>query len=251
MLKFNKLVMNWSLTILFILLPLGCQSTPMKFKSLNYSLEVSKIQKDAFVVTDKAFYNSNILVVKLIDETVVIVSSPFEKIATEAMMRWIKKTLEPKKIVAINTHFHRDGSGGNTVYKNYDAETWSSSLTKKLLLKANEKDSVKSASFYKDLQQREKVLNSPLVPAENLFDIHEGQVFSFSGEKVEVFYPGPAHSKDNVVVYFPERKILFGGCMIKPESLGYLGDADLDAWAQSASKLKQFETKLVITGHDK
>jgi hypothetical protein len=37
-----------------------------------------------------------------------------------------------------------------------------------------------------------------------------------------VFFPGAAHSADNVVVYFPKKRLLFGGCMIKPKELGYL-----------------------------
>lgn len=252
MLKFNNLpIINFLIAFFALPILLGCHSTPSNIKKLNFGLQVSKVGKDSFIITDKDFYNSNILVVKLTDGTVIIVSSPFENLASKEMMRWIQKNLSPKKLVAINTHFHRDGTGGNTVYKKYGAKTWSSFLTKKLLVEANKSKSVQSANFFKDPKQRRKILNSPTVPADYFFEIDKGKVFSFGGEKVEVFYPGPAHSKDNVVVYFPNQKILFGGCMIKPESLGYLGDANLTSWPDAARRLKKFDANLVVPGHGK
>jgi glyoxylase-like metal-dependent hydrolase (beta-lactamase superfamily II) len=224
-------------------------ATPEQRLKLDHSIEVSKIRENSYVVSDKEFYDSNILAVKMKDETVVIVSSPFEKVGTGTMMTWIISHLKPKKIVAINPHFHRDGTGGNNIYKKFGAETWSSDLTKKLLISSNKKDPAKSASFYKDPKQKQRILQSPVIPADNVFDLTKGKEFSFSGEKVQVFYPGPAHSKDNVVIYFPKQKILFGGCMIKPKSLGYLGDADLNSWPESARKLKRFDITTLIPGH--
>ncbi len=48
-----------------------------------------------------------------------------------------------------------------------------------------------------------------------------------------IFYPGAGHTKDNVVVYFPKERILFGGCFIKDNKatgMGNIADADLAAW---------------------
>lgn len=217
---------------------------------LDYNLKVTKLNENAFVVTDQDFYSSNILVVKMEDESVVIVSSPFEDLGTKALMKWVKSSLKPKRMVAINPHFHLDGTGGNEIYKKMGVETWSSDLTKELRLAENKKDRKKGAEFYKDTSLRKRILDSNPKPAEHTFDLKKGKTFSFSGEEVEVFYPGPAHSPDNVVVYFPKQKILFGGCMIKPKSLGNLGDANVKAWPESARKLLKFDVEMVVPGHD-
>jgi glyoxylase-like metal-dependent hydrolase (beta-lactamase superfamily II) len=37
--------------------------------------------------------------------------------------------------------------------------------------------------------------------------------------------------------------------MIKPKQLGYLGDADVKSWADSARKLTRFDAKIVVPGH--
>ena len=71
---------------------------------------------------------------------------------------------------------------------------------------------------------------------------------------IEIAYPGPGHSSDNLIVYVPEAKILFGGGFIRGKdqsSLGNVTDADMKAWTQSLRwALKTYgEARLVVPGH--
>jgi len=73
---------------------------------------------------------------------------------------------------------------------------------------------------------------------------------------VEVAYPGPGHAQDNLVVYIPSEKILYGGCAVRgaeSKSLGNVSDADLSTWAESLTWVKATypEAKLVVPGHGK
>src|SRR5690606_20935705 len=43
--------------------------------------------------------------------------------------------------------------------------------------------------------------------------------FDLGDRTVEVFYPGPTHTRDNVVAFLPHQGILFGGCMLRPAEL--------------------------------
>lgn len=216
---------------------------------LDHNMEVKKIMEDVFMITDQDYRSSNILAVKMKDGTVFLASSSFEGVGTETLLTWVKKNLNPKRIVAVNTHFHMDGTGGNEVYKKNAVEIWSSEMTKKLQLEFGQTMINKVAPDYDRKELRERILKSKVVVADHIFSAKEGKTFDFSGEKVEVYYPGPAHSLDNVVVYFPKQKLLFGGCMIKPDELGYLGDADVKAWPQSARNLKKFDVQTVVRGH--
>lgn len=79
-------------------------------------------------------------------------------------------------------------------------------------------------------------------------------LFEFYGEKVICKYLGPGHTIDNIVVYFPAHKILFGGCMIKSLNsidMGYVKEADIKQWDQSVGKVKSTFTdvEFVIPGH--
>ncbi len=71
---------------------------------------------------------------------------------------------------------------------------------------------------------------------------------------MEIFYPGPGHTIDNVVVWLPALNILFGGCFVKSlhsKSLGYVKEASINQWSQSIDTLiaRYPSTKLVIPGH--
>lgn len=72
--------------------------------------------------------------------------------------------------------------------------------------------------------------------------------------RVELYYPGAGHAPDNIVAWVPDRRLLFGGCLVKSavaESLGYRGDADLAAWPGSIAAVRaRFpDAALIVPGH--
>ena len=67
---------------------------------------------------------------------------------------------------------------------------------------------------------------------------------------VELFYPGAAHSTDNLVVYVPSANVLYGGCAVhelSSTSAGNVADADLAEWPTSVEIQKHYpEAEVVI-----
>lgn len=58
--------------------------------------------------------------------------------------------------------------------------------------------------------------------------------------KLELLYPGPGHTRDNVVVYLPDERVLFAGCLAKSRratDLGNREDAVLEAWPRALLRL--------------
>lgn len=79
-------------------------------------------------------------------------------------------------------------------------------------------------------------------------------VVEAAGVQAEVFFPGAAHAPDNVVVWLPASRVLFGGCMIRAAAddvLGNLSDADVGAWPASAERVKERYGRAshVVPGH--
>jgi len=71
---------------------------------------------------------------------------------------------------------------------------------------------------------------------------------------VSVYYPGAGHTEDNIVVWLPKEKILFGGCLVKSlhaKHLGYTEDAVISEWPNSIQKIinRYPDIKLVVPGH--
>ncbi|MGV3525075.1 MAG: MBL fold metallo-hydrolase [Candidatus Sericytochromatia bacterium] len=219
--------------------------------AISPELSYRELLPDTYVVTDELFHQSNVLVARMDAETVLIASSPFENQGADQLMRWVRAQFGDVKIIAVNTHFHSDGTGGNAVYHEYGVETWASTQTRDLhTQRAEYYRHFEADGFPADSVQRERILKRSFAPAQHTFAPSEGKLFRFAQETAEVFYPGPAHSPDNVVVYLPQRKVLFGGCMIKlGDSLGYLGDADVWAWVGAAAALKRFDVTHLIPGH--
>jgi glyoxylase-like metal-dependent hydrolase (beta-lactamase superfamily II) len=217
---------------------------------INDELSVRRVAPDALVVTHEPFHSSNVLVVRMPDGVVIFCSSPFETDATRALVRWVQSALRPTKMIAINTHFHLDGTGGNEAYRELGVTTYGSEQTQKLLAEKGDLVQRDAAEGLDEPEKRRRVLAMKVVAAEKTFSAREGLVLSFGGETMRVIYPGPAHAPDNVLVFFPARSLLFGGCMIKSShSIGYVGDADLEHWEAAVDVARNLRPSVVVPGH--
>lgn len=235
----------------------GCSSSLIQKEkkariSISKNLVVDLVAPNTYVIKDISFYNSNVLVTKMTDGTAVITSSPVETVRTKTMLKWVEDELRPKKIIAINTHFHADGTGGNEGYQSVGAEIWSSKQTNSIYQEKADSMRAGLANFVKDKELRELVLKRKNRFATQLFDTKDGAEWTFGKEKVKIFYPGPSHTDDHIVVYFPDRNILFGGCILRAldwKGLGNLKDANLNKYYDSVKSLLRFNSKIVIPGH--
>lgn len=193
-------------------------------------LNVQKHADGVYLHTSYEKYNgwgvvaSNGLVI--LDNTdAYIIDTPTSTKSTITLLNWIKKHGFKAK-ASISTHFHDDSTGGISYLNSESIPTYASKFTNELIEKKG----------------REK--------ARYTFD---GTSYWLLKDQIEIYYPGAGHTKDNVVVWMPKQKILFGGCFVKPESLGNLEDAVLEEWPSSAEKLmsRYGAARIVIPGHGK
>ena len=73
---------------------------------------------------------------------------------------------------------------------------------------------------------------------------------------IEIGYPGPGYAKENLVVYVPAAKILFGGSLVLGHgqtNLGNIDGADIKAWPKSLTWTKQTygTATIVVPSHGK
>ena len=155
-----------------------------------------------------------------------IIDTPWTVKDTKKLVEWItSKKLTLKS--AVVTHFHKDASGGLSFLNSLEIKTYATPLTNKLL---------KS-------KKREK----------SSHEIKNNE-FELLTNKIEVFYPGAGHSQDNIVVWLPKEKILFGGCFVKSinsKGLGYTGHASVEDWPISIQNVinKYPNLDRVVPGH--
>lgn len=196
----------------------------LKIQKLNESvyLHTSFKAVDGFDLVD-----SNGLIV-LVGNDAYIVDTPWSVEDTEQLLEWIM--LQGFSIKgSVSTHFHEDRTAGIQYLNSKAIPTYASESTNEILSNAGKAEATNS--FVND-------------------------DFWLLAGQIEVFYPGAGHSKDNVVVWLPNQKILFGGCLIRAKeatNLGNTNDAVISAWYGAAETLQSRygDAKLVIPGHGK
>lgn len=211
--------------IFFLLLSFICQSQ---------KLEIVKLADDFYVFTTYKDYNGNgqpfpangMYVVT--DEGAVIIDSPWDKTQCQPLLDSIHKNHGKKVIMVIATHFHDDRTGSFDFFKNKGIPTYSTEKTLELCRKHNEKQAQ--------------------------FTFKNNTVFKYGSHSFRTFFAGEGHTKDNIVVWFPDAKILYGGCLVKSiesPTLGNLADANIKAYPKTIKKLiAEFPNPaFVIPGH--
>mgnify|MGYP001037352982 CR=1 FL=1 len=174
-------------------------------------------------------FPSNGLIVKDGDE-LLLIDTAWGADNTRALLHQIKAQIGLPVTRAISTHFHDDRVEGVEVLKQAGVQTYASALTRQLAeAESNE------------------------IPEYSLQDlVGAGDALSFG--PVEVFYPGHGHAPDNLAVYVPKAKVLFGGCAVHElarHNAGNTSHADLALWPVSVARILQRypEAETVIPGH--
>lgn len=160
----------------------------------------------------------------------VIMDTPSSVGLSVHLLDWFKKTFPGVviKAVVIN-HFHADCLGGLSAFHEAGATSYSHALTPDLLKQKNDPYPLPEANFDQTL------------------------VLNIGGKKVISRFVGEAHTRDNIVTWIEDEKILFGGCMVKTLNAdkGNVADANVKTWAATIENVKkEFPSlKFVVPGH--
>lgn len=196
-------------------------------------LEINKLCDDFYVYTTYHDYKGTPVsangLYAVTNKGVIMIDAPWDTTQCQPLLDSIEKRHHQKVVLCIATHFHDDRTGGLDYYGKQGIATYTSLLTDSLCVARGEK----RANYH----------------------FKNDTTFNVGGLIFETFYPGAGHTKDNIVVWFPQQKILHGGCFIKgteATGLGHLADADLKQWPKSIKNMKKKYTTInyVIPGHD-
>jgi metallo-beta-lactamase class B len=157
-----------------------------------------------------------------------MIDTPMDNDKTERLTKYLKDSLSAELTKLIVGHFHDDCLGGLAYLQGIGIESIANSLT----------------------IDKCKELGLP-VPSTSFTD---SMVIDFHGEHIDCRFFGAGHSFDNIAVWIPGKKILFGGCLVKSvdsKGLGNLSDAVVPDWDTTIRKIMDTyeDILLVIPGH--
>ena len=212
---------------------------PKYFDSLVYSsdnLEIRKISNHVYEHTSFLQTESfgkvpcNGMVVTDKNEAIVF-DTPTDSISSEELIHYFTNSLPFNIMAVIPTHFHTDCLGGLKEFHQHQIPSFASERTIRIFKESKA-----------GLQ----------IPQNGFADSLELKV---GDQKVFAGFFGEGHTRDNIVGFFPEDNILFGGCLIKESGAGkgFLEDANVAAWPETVKKVKERfpQIDIVIPGHGK
>jgi metallo-beta-lactamase class B len=196
-------------------------------------IELIQLSESAFVhvswseLPDYGWFPSNGLVFASKGEAFLF-DTPMTESLTKDLVSWITDSLKVKIVGFVPNHWHRDCTGGLAYLHGKKVKSYANQQTIDLA--------------------RSKGLPLPEVGFKDSLQLKLGD------RTIQCFYPGAAHSTDNIVVWIPSEKILFAGCMVKSmdaKNLGNTADGDLKAYPNTLRLvLRKFSgAKIVIPGH--
>ncbi len=160
---------------------------------------------------------------------IILIDTPWSEDQTRQLTDTLEQRYHKKIVACIVTHFHEDKTAGLEVLRKQGVKTYSTQQTLDLC-KAND-NKLAEFVFRKDTS------------------------FRIDGVTLQTYYPGEGHSKDNLVIWLPKNKVLYGGCFIKSmeaTNLGNVADGNVKAWPGSVARMMaRFpHPAYVIPGHD-
>jgi metallo-beta-lactamase class B len=154
--------------------------------------------------------------------------TPWNDSLTEELVTFMEEQMRLKVRGFIPNHWHEDCMGGLGYLKNRKIRSYANEMTVNIA--------------------REKGLP---VPDRGFRD---SLTLKIGGKQIHCYFPGAAHSMDNIVVWVPSEKILFPGCICKSidsRNLGNTADGDLSEYPMTVERIiRKFDSAVtVIPGH--
>jgi metallo-beta-lactamase class B VIM len=226
--------MNTSVILSSILIIVFSFNSMAESKS-DTDIQITKIDDGVWLHTSFYIYPngvkfpSNGLIIKE-DQSLTLIDTAWGELQTVNLLKAIELKIKLPVTKALVTHAHSDRASGVDVLESKGIKVFSHPLTKQLTIEQG----------------------SP-VPDNVINELKEaGSLVKFGS--LEVFYPGAGHAMDNLFVWLPERKILFGGCAIRSldsTSAGNIVHGDINSWLKITKQLKgrYKDANIVVPGH--
>jgi len=191
--------------------------------SVNGSASVHKIGPDlyAYISDNDASANSTFLVG---DQGIFVVDTGLNAQEGRKLLDEIRKISQAPVRWIVNTHYHPDHRGGNSVV-GPDAIVISTEFTRVKIEKPIQGNSVSETVGPK------------------------GLVLYLGGHQVRIYHPGPAHTQGDLIVYFPDEHAIATGDLFLTNSCPAMDDGDMENWITALDQMLALPIEHVVPGH--
>jgi cyclase len=211
------------------LLMLLCGASWMAYSQMGArpaKLTTQKIAPDLYMIHNEIVPGNTTALVT--NDGVLLVDDKFLVDHDNIMAELKKITDKPVKYV-INTHHHPDHTGGNTAMQKMDVKIIASEQARQNMIEG-------------------KLPGQPDIAVENRATVTLG------GKVAEIYYFGRAHTNGDIVVLFPQDRVLSAGDIFTfgdatPQLIDYSGGGSAKEWTSTLDNAMKLDFDGVVPGH--
>ncbi len=176
---------------------------------------------------------------------IVVIDALGSPALAEALIAAIGKVSAKKITTVIVTHYHADHIYGLQAFKKIGAKIIAHPAAKEYLNSETAKQRL-SASRAELAPWVDG--NTKLIEADAWLSTESK--LNLSGIELVVKPVGPAHTPEDLVIFFPKDKVLFAGDLLFRGRLPFIGStADTGPWIQALNSFLDFKAVVAIPGH--
>jgi cyclase len=195
---------------------------------------VQKIGPDlyAYIATNDSSANSTFLVS---DRGVLVVDPGLNDEEGRKLLNEIRKISSQPVRWIVNTHYHPDHRGGNSGLSE-DAVIISTAFTREQVLRDGKSHTPSDYAINETLDNQAASVNKDLV-------------LYLGSHEVRIYHPGPAHTRGDLVVYFPDQHAVSTGDLFLNNSCPFMDDGDMENWVAALDHILVLPVDHVVPGH--
>lgn len=154
-----------------------------------------------------------------------------------------KVTKKPIHTVVL-THYHADHIYGLQVFKDMGARIVAHTAAREYLTSDTARLRLETSrqELWPWVDEKTR-----LVPADEW--LTGAKMLNIGGVVFDIQPVGPSHTAEDLVVYLPQKRVLFAGDLVFRNRIPFVGQADSRHWIEAMQSLLAFQAQWVVPGH--
>ncbi len=185
--------------------------------------------------------NAGIIIGK---DGIVVIDTLISAKEAQRFINDIRKISDKPIKYVVNTHYHLDHAFGNAEFEKRGAIIISH-VNDDQNLRKNGEAALKGAKEFglTENDMEGTVLAYPALTFNDRMNLDMGD------QKIELIYTGNAHTNGSIIVYLPDKKILFAGDILFTNYHPFIAEGEIKSWLKVLDYIMTMDAVTIIPGH--
>lgn len=203
----------------------------------------ARLSDEAYAYTAEGDPNSGVIIG---DDSVLVVDATATPVMARQLIEQIRTVTDKPIRHVVLSHYHAVRVLGASAFESEGCEQIIASQgTYELIGERGQQDMQSEIGRFPRLFQA--VESIPGLTRPTL--VFDRQLTLFLGElEVRILQIGPGHTRGDTIVWLPQSKTLFSGDLVEYQAAAYTGDAQLEEWPETLTKLRALQPAKLVPG---